>query len=73
VQYDQAYDPQYIEDPNGAAAGASTSAAPQAESPDKTRGRKRTRTQVGLNYILMVYLFIDELVRLSLLHLLQAW
>ncbi|KAF8232173.1 hypothetical protein L208DRAFT_1273288 [Tricholoma matsutake] len=43
--YDQAYDPQYIEDPNGAAAGTATSVAPQPESPEKTRGRKRTRSQ----------------------------
>jgi hypothetical protein len=49
VQYDQTYDPQFIEEANtNAAAGASTSTVPQAESTEKSRGRKRTRTQVGL-------------------------
>jgi len=43
--YDQTYDPQYIEDPPSTAPGTSTSAVPQSESPEKTRGRKRARTQ----------------------------
>jgi hypothetical protein len=74
IQYDPTYDPQYIEDPNGAAAGTSTSSAvPQPESPEKTRGRKRTRTQVGLSSSWLFFSIIDELFRLFLLPQLQAW
>jgi hypothetical protein len=45
-QYDQSYDPstQYIPEAGPSNAGPST--APSTETPEKTRGRKRTRTQV---------------------------
>jgi len=62
VQYDQTYDPQFMEDPNHAAGAASTPTVPQPETPEKTRGRKRTRTQVDLVLIMTVLCFIYLLI-----------